>query len=476
MGENVKSTDHRIRIGRYGWALALLWTIAIGALFTDECVDHLEHVRERIVEHVTQFAVLWLLGLGGIGFGAARLGRQAHEKELAEEALRASEKRMKLAMDGTDEGLWDWDVQKGEIIVDDNWQRLLGYAPGETDFDAAWWEENIHPDAQAGIEAALDAYVSGHEKYYELEYRIRSKTGDWMWIWARSTCVAWDKDGNPLRMIGTYRNIDERKAMQQELEDHTQNLERLVAERASRIHELERQRSEMETLAATGRMAAAVAHEINNPLAGIKNAFLVLKDAIPKDHEDYHFADLILREIERISNIVRQMYELYRPDSASMVPVDLASELESACNMLETRIKQRSLRLRTFPVPALPKLILPEGHIRQVLYNLVVNAIEASPEGGEIRLAVTHADDAIHIRVSDDGEGIPPDALGRIFEPFFTTKKRKGDSGMGLGLSVSQSLAKTMGGGIHVETEAGHGTTFVVVLPYKADTQKIPQD
>ena len=249
-------------------------------------------------------------------------------------------------------------------------------------------------------------------------------------------------------------------------------IERKAAEeglRKQRDHlaELERDRHEMEKLAATGRMAVGIAHEINNPLAGLKNSFLVLKDAIPPDHEDYEFVDLILGEIERISNIVRQMYQLYNPDSDKPAALDIASQLEEVCQMLDPKIRQRQLRLQTDLIPVLPKPVLPMGHFRQILYNLLVNAIDASPAEGELRLTVATQGDTVRISVTDQGEGIPCEILPHIFEPFFTTKNKNGSTGMGLGLSVSQSLAVSMGGRITVDTEVGKGSTFTLVLPYE---------
>jgi len=146
------------------------------------------------------------------------------ERKQAEEALRESEKRMKLALEGTDQGLWNWDVVTGTITFDDNWPRVLGYTPGEMDFDFTWWERSIHPDSGPVFKAALNDYLEGREKYYELEYQIKDKSGEWRWIWARGICVAYGEQGEPLRMIGTHRDVTERKrteAAYHSLVDHS---------------------------------------------------------------------------------------------------------------------------------------------------------------------------------------------------------------------------------------------------------------
>ncbi len=131
---------------------------------------------------------------------------EAKEREKAEKALHA-----------TDEGIWEWNVKSGSVTYDENWRRILGYAPGEPALDFDWWERSIHPESKAAFETALDAYLEGRAKYYELEYQIQSKSGEWKWIWARGVCVAYDPDGRPLKFIGTHRDITDRKKTETEL-------------------------------------------------------------------------------------------------------------------------------------------------------------------------------------------------------------------------------------------------------------------
>ncbi len=395
-------------------------------------------------------------------------------RDLADEALRESEDRFRAIADYTCD--WEaWIGVDGQLLwVNPTVEEITGYSVEEclmmADYPLPMVSEEDRECVRKIIEEATNQHTSGKN----IVFRILCKDGSFCWG-AISWQPIYDSEGTCLGYRSSIRDITERKHMEQQLQVYTQNLEQLVDERTSQIRKLEAQRSEMEALAATGRMAAAVAHEINNPLAGIKNSFLVVADAIPSDHEDAHFVDLILREIDRISAIVRQMYELYQTEPQKAVAVDPATELEGVCKMLESKLKQRSLRLVLGPIPALPTPMLPEGQIRQILYNLIMNAIEASIVKGEIRLGATDSNGVIRISVSDDGPGIPSEVLKNIFEPFFTTKKRSGDRGMGLGLSVSQSLARSMGGDIVVETEVGKGTTFTLVLPCKTDTEKSTQ-
>ena len=149
---------------------------------------------------------------------SAKLIGEMVARAQAQQRLQESEERMRLALEGTDEGLWDWDMASGAITFGENWPRVLGYTPGEREFDFAWWESRVHPDSLPVFEAALSAYLEGRAKYYELEYQLRVKSGEWRWIWARGVCVERDDQGEPLRMIGTHRDITERKQARDELQ------------------------------------------------------------------------------------------------------------------------------------------------------------------------------------------------------------------------------------------------------------------
>jgi len=140
------------------------------------------------------------------------------ERRQAEESLREHQKLITLALEGTDEGIWDWDVIEGNISFNDDWIRILGYEPGERTFDFDWWIRSVHPDSRPVFESALNEYLEGLNKYYELEYRIRTNSGEWKWVWVRGICIEYDPDGSPRRFIGTHRDITDLKHTKKVLE------------------------------------------------------------------------------------------------------------------------------------------------------------------------------------------------------------------------------------------------------------------
>jgi hypothetical protein len=267
----------------------------------------------------------------------------------------------------------------------------------------------------------------------------------------------------------SIRDITERKRAEEELKKHEERLEELVKERTKRIRELEGQRAEIEKWAGMGQMAAQIAHEINNPLAGIKNSFSLVKDAVPEDHPYYKYVDRIDNEINRIARIVRQMFDLYRPEHEIKKEFSVDKTIYEVVALLEAAWRENNITIEMDSKPI--TMEMPEGLLRQVLYNISVNAIEASPRGGVVKIMTEVDNKILTLSISDQGVGIPLEIHSRIFEPFFTSKdgSRKG---LGLGLAVSKDIVKKLGGHIDFESEPGKGTLFRIILPLKSGERR----
>ncbi|HEX2270966.1 MAG TPA: ATP-binding protein, partial [Pyrinomonadaceae bacterium] len=233
------------------------------------------------------------------------------------------------------------------------------------------------------------------------------------------------------------------------------------------IRELERRRVEQqlfesEKLAAVGRLAASIAHEVNNPLEAIKNALYLMESGAEGD-KNSRFLEIARKETERVSHIIRQMLGFARR-SGEVDWVDVNQLLEETLVLLEKKMRQLRIRvIRNFD-EELPKIRARADQLRQVFLNLIINAQQAISNGGEITITTSRYEQALQpsilVQLNDSGSGIHEDDLMRIFDPFFSTGKK----GTGLGLWVTQDIVRQHGGRIEVASEVGRGTVFTIVL------------
>lgn len=245
--------------------------------------------------------------------------------------------------------------------------------------------------------------------------------------------------------------------------DHISGLTVIVSDLTELKDAWERVRG-AEKLVATGRMAARIAHEINNPLTGISGAIQLIKADLPADAPTYRYAEMVEREIIRVSNIVRQMYGLYRPERETSRVIDLQPVLDDVVTLMTPDAERARVQLRSLVRSREPALV-QEQNLRQVLMNVVRNAIEVTMPGGAVELSVERHGRCVDVVVADEGPGISEEMQQQMLEPFFTTKSTSGGRGLGLGLSVSDTLAKAMGGSIEFENRPGGGARCRICLP-----------
>jgi len=333
--------------------------------------------------------------------------------------------------------------------VSDNVERLLGYAVAECDGPEGLFSR-LHPqDRQGVIDGLIHLFAKGK---IARDFRVRHKNGEYRWVRDEQRLVG-DASGAPVEIVGSWVDITERKAVEEQL----------------------RQSQKLE---AVGQLAGGVAHDFNNLLSVIQgNAELLLMTPEPLTADANESLTEVVNASERAANLTRQLLAFSRKQVLQLQPLVLNAVIENLTRMLN-RIIGENIDLQCHYAARLPYVQADTSMMEQVILNLVVNARDAMPAGGLLRVATmetsrdedqarTHpearAGDFVCLMVSDTGSGISPEVLPHIFEPFFTTKEV--GKGTGLGLATVYGIVQQHQGWIEVISQVGEGTAFKVFLP-----------
>ena len=243
---------------------------------------------------------------------------------------------------------------------------------------------------------------------------------------------------------------------------------RLYTELADFASEIERSQAKLvqaEKMAAIGRLAASLAHEINNPLQAIHNSLHLSKHEGLDYEKRAQYLSMAQSEVQRLIEIVQRMLDFYRPSRGDMAPADINSLVDRVLTLAQKRLEHGDFRVHTNLADDLPVVSIVADQISQVFLNIVINAIDAMPSGGDLWLTTERSEngDDVVISFRDSGEGMSSEQVSNLFEPFYTTKS----NGTGLGLAISYGIIERHEGEIEVSSQTGQGTTFVVRLPVR---------
>jgi PAS domain S-box-containing protein len=364
------------------------------------------------------------------------------DRKHTEEALRNREEHYRAAIDVGRIGTWEWEIAQNKVIFSDKIYEFTGIEKINSHVAFERWMEPIHQDDRPRVEAAIQSALKGDAKY-EAEFRVVQRgTNDVRWIVSTGRVLR-DSAGNPLRMLGAAVDVTERRRGEEALRNS-------------------------EKLAATGRLAASIAHEINNPLEAVTNLIFLARTAGGPNAKGEEFLAMAEEELRRAAHITKQTLGFYR-DSTSPARFNVAKVIDDVLSLYAGRIEAKRVQVKKrYASPAVMQGLV--GEIRQVISNLVANALDAMPNSGgtlHIRVRPTrHSQNgsALRITVADNGMGIPVEQQKRIFEPFFTTKQ---ETGTGLGLWLTKSIVEKHGGTIRVSSSSTGktGTVFLLNLP-----------
>ncbi|WP_298923778.1 PAS domain-containing protein [uncultured Ramlibacter sp.] len=378
-------------------------------------------------------------------------------RKRAEQALEQSEQRYALAVAGSNDGIWDWDIASGMQYYSERAQRIYGLTPGPTKRHRSEWRRlvPIHPDDYHEQINAITDYLAGRISTYGGEWRVLLPGGGYKWIRLRGESVR-DAAGLPVRLAGSVSDIDD-----------------LKREQASR--------QQSQRLEAVGTLAGGIAHDFNNILGAILGFGEMSLRRTRQGSRMRRDLECIVMAGERGRTLVDRILAFSRSSVSERMPVHVEKVVRESVDLLKPALHgdvQIECDLRT----GTAAIMGDATQVHQVLGNLATNAAQAMPDGGRLgivleclllkdgRSATTGSlepGEYIVLTVSDTGSGIAPEDRQRIFDPFFTTKEV--NVGTGLGLSLVHGIVSELGGAIDLMSSVGDGSSFVVYLPRSGD-------
>ncbi len=365
------------------------------------------------------------------------------------QALARSEERFSLAVRGTNDGIWDWDIRTGEVFFSPPWKSMIGYEDDELENVFATFDKLLHPEDHDRVMATLNDYLESRTPRYSVEFRFKHKDGSWRWILARGRSLR-DKAGKPYRMAGSHTDVTERKHDEEELHKARQ-----AAEAAN---------------SAKSVFLANMSHEIRTPMNGVIGMSELLLGTTLDESQREHL-NMLKDSADSLLELLNDILDFSKIEAGKMDldshEFDLNTIVTETVQAMGIRAFQKRLVLLHHISPEVPaRLIGDDGRLRQILINLVGNAIKFTHKGGvtvEVNVESGTADALIlHFKINDTGIGITPEMHERIFEAFTqaeaSTTRRYG--GTGLGLAICRDLVTLMQGRIWVESQLGVGSTF----------------
>jgi PAS domain S-box-containing protein len=369
----------------------------------------------------------------------------AEERARASEALRDRDAALQIALQANGMALWEWDLKEGTIHWSEEKYRMIGWEPGSMEPSIMNWFQSIHPDdAERVREAVARAREDGAD--YRQQYRVVWPDGSVHWLEAQGKCQR-DSNGQATRIVGVTADVTHRKRAEDAM---------LRAEK----------------LAIAGRLAASIAHEINNPLEAVSNLLFLITLAQTTEVAQEH-ARHGLEQLMRVSLITQQTLKFHRQAGTPKV-TRLSEVLESVLALFRNKLIAADIAVDVRAEREIEVLCMP-SETQQIFANLLSNAIDAMPHSGRLVIRLRPSTDwrdrktaGMRVTFCDSGVGMDRETIRRIFEPFFTTKT---ETGTGLGMWVVAQLVERHQGQVRVWSRQGtgkHGTVFSVFLPFMA--------
>lgn len=402
---------------------------------------------------------------------------QNRRRYLAEQLLREEHSRLEGIITGTNAGTWEWNIQTGELLLNQRWAAIIGFTLEEiSPISADSWTRFIHPDDLKIRSELLKKHFSGKLSYYDQELRMKHKNGTWVWVLDRGSIISWTDENEPLQMMGTHQDITIRKEAENELHIQAAVLEEEIAERQKTQEALHVAKEAAEAAnRAKSLFLTNMSHELRTPLNGVIGmSQLIEMTDITEEQQDYlknlrFSANNLLALISDILDITAMEAGQLQISSAEF---SLRACIDEVLMLYQDNIREKRLSLAISVPDSIPDRLIGDCfRIAQILSNLISNAIKFTDQGC-VTLTVKSIDRyasvvVLDISVIDSGIGIAPELMSYIFSVFTQADESftRRHGGAGLGLAISRKLADMMGGSLAVESTPGKGSSFHLLLP-----------
>ncbi len=432
------------------------------------------------------------------GFYVQTIIRDITERKRIELQIKQSEELLIIALEASTDAIWDWRPKEKFLFTSQRLKSMLGYEDDELEIDYQFWINSIHQDDLSMIKNTKVTMMSENTDSANYEYRLKHKSGNWIWVLSRGKVVEKNSDGYPIRIVGTITDLTARIEREEEIKQENYELEARVIERTAQLentleelkyeneerkrtedelykmkddiqkaYEKEKELNELKT-----RFVSMVSHEYRSPLTVILSSTYILDILYERGlTEDFK------QNILKIQNSVKSMTKLLddvlligsdKTDKSKIIisnieVVQIVQQLIDEMSFINKTNQNFQLITSSFQI----FISTDETMIKYILINLINNASKYSEDGSSILIDIKENEENILFLVEDKGIGIPEDDKKNLFQPFYRSKNVGAVSGSGLGLAIVKSHVNMLGGDITVSSKENFGTTFTVTMPKK---------
>lgn len=396
----------------------------------------------------------------GQSLGFRSSARDITDRMRTEAALRASEERLTLALEGAGQAIWEHNIVTGESTISDQFCRMLGYEPGVIPAELSAWKDLLHPEDLAGIGDELKRQLTEHPAHMLFEMRFRTHTGDYRWIQSRARVTELDPVGSPLRIVGVSFDVTDRRLADQRVRELNVELEQRVAKRTAQLETINK---ELETF------TYSVSHDLKAPLRGIDGySQIVLRDYADKlDEDGRQCLQNIRSATQHMNELINDLLAYSRLERRRLTPrqLDPQTLVQTLVTEQQAEINRCGIQVALHLAPV--RLRVDADGLSVALRNLLDNAIKFTAHRPDPRIEIRGEiiDHHYRLTVCDNGPGFDMKYHDRIFEIFQRLHRAEDYPGTGIGLAIVRKAMDRLGGRAWAESTPGQGATFHLELP-----------